>query len=139
MSSSGASHRPPAPATLPAEIETAVRAAQDKKGADILVMDLRGAGAFTDFFVICSGQNPRQVSAIAEHIEDALRQSQVRPSHVEGFERAEWVLLDYFDFIVHIFNRETRMFYALDRLWGSAPRITIADRDSRTASPPSTP
>jgi len=136
MSNPGASSRTAGADSLPLEIQKVVTAAQDKKGADILVMDLRGVGAFTDYFVICSGQNPRQVAAIAENIESALRESRVRPSHVEGYERAEWVLLDYFDFIVHIFNRETRLFYALDRLWGSAPRIMPAERDTRPASPP---
>jgi len=139
MSNPGASSRPSGADSLPAEILRAVKAAQDKKGADIVVMDLRDVGAFTDYFVICSGQNPRQVTAIAENIEQALKESHVRPSHVEGYKRAEWVLLDYFDFIVHIFNRETRLFYALDRLWGSAPRIAPAEHDGRPASSLSAP
>jgi len=136
MSNPGASSRTAGAHSLPVEIQEVVKAAQDKKGADILVMDLRGIGAFTDYFVLCSGQNPRQVTAIAENVEHALRECRVRPSHVEGYERAEWVLLDYFDFVVHVFNRETRLFYALDRLWGSAPRIVPPDRDPRPLSPP---
>jgi ribosome-associated protein len=116
---------------LPPAIQTVISAAQNKKATDIVVMDLREAGAFTDFFVVCSGQNPRQVKAVAEHIEETLRSAHIRPAHHEGYGRAEWVLLDYFDFIVHVFNRETRLFYALDRLWGSAPRIMPPQHDSR--------
>jgi ribosome-associated protein len=124
---------------LPPAIQTAIKAAQDKKAADIVVMDLREAGAFTDYFVICSGQNPRQVKAIAEHVEEALRSVHIRPAHHEGYGRAEWVLLDYFDFIVHVFNRETRLFYALDRLWGGAPRILPPEPGGRAAAGPTTP
>ncbi len=91
------------------------------------MLDLRKAGAFTDFFLICSAQNPRQVKAVVDTIEEHLRQGRVRPSHVEGYERAEWVLMDFFTFIVHVFTRETRLFYSLERLWGSAERIEIPD------------
>lgn len=110
---------------LPGEIRRAARAAEDKKASDLVALDLRKLGAFTDFFLICSGQNQRQVQAIADAIEEGLRSTGVRPNHVEGYERAEWILLDYFDFIIHVFNRETRVFYALERLWGSAVRIPI--------------
>jgi ribosome-associated protein len=91
------------------------------------VLDLRSVDGFTDFFVICSGKNVRQVQAIADAIEEALRKEQVRPAHVEGFQRAEWVLLDYFDFVVHVFSGERRDFYALERLWGSAGRVPLPD------------
>jgi ribosome-associated protein len=113
---------------LPAQVLQAVQAAQDKKAADVVVLDLHTVAGFTDYFVICSGQNPRQVKAIAAGIEDALRKSAAgKPNHVEGYDRAEWILLDYFDFIVHIFNPEARLFYALERLWGSAERIAMRD------------
>jgi ribosome-associated protein len=118
-------------ADLPAEIDRAVKAAEDKKALDVVVLDLREIAAFTDYFVICSGQSSRQVKAIADNVEEALRKTHVRPAHIEGYEHADWVLLDYFDFIVHVFNRETRLFYALDRLWGSARRIAPAESDSR--------
>jgi len=95
------------------------------------VLDLRSLQSFTDFFVICSGQNTRQVQAIADAVEDTLRKAQVRPAHVEGFDRAEWVLLDYFDFIVHVFNKERREFYALERLWGSAERVELQAEPTR--------
>ena len=77
--------------------------------------------------MLCSGQNPRQVKAIADGVEEALRAAKIRPAHVEGYERAEWVLMDYFYFIVHVFSPQTREFYALERLWGDAERIEISD------------
>ena len=116
-----------APARLPKQVESAIAAALDKKAADVMVLDLRKAGGFTDFFVICSGQNARQIKAIADAIQEQLRTQKVKPAHVEGYDRAEWVLLDYFDFIVHVFTREMRAFYGLERLWGTAARIPIAD------------
>jgi ribosome-associated protein len=108
---------------LPAEVELAVRAAEGKKAEDIVVLDLRKAAGFTDFFVICSGTNPRQIHAIADGVVEALSGEGVKPAHVEGSDRSEWILLDYFDFIVHIFAPGTRLFYGLERLWGSAERV----------------
>lgn len=116
---------------LPDVIERAVSAARDKKAIDLQVLDLRALDSFTDYFVICSGQNARQVQAIADAIEESLRKATVRPAHVEGFERAEWVLLDYFDFVVHVFNSERREFYSLERLWGSAERVKLPEEAPR--------
>jgi ribosome-associated protein len=110
---------------LPQEVMAAVQAARDKKAVDLVVLDLRALQTFTDYFVICSGQNVRQVQAIADGVEESLRKAQVKPAHTEGFERAEWVLLDYFDFIVHVFSTERREFYALERLWGSAEHVHL--------------
>ncbi len=118
---------PAAFADLPVQIQQAARAAQDTKATNVTVLDLRNASAFTDFFLICSGQNVRQVKAIADAVEEALLKTRTRPAHVEGYDRAEWVLLDYFDFIVHVFTPTTREFYALDRLWGSAERIEVPE------------
>jgi ribosome-associated protein len=112
---------------LTGEVSRAVRAALDKKATNIVVLDLRNTQAFTDFFVLCSGQNPRQVKAIADNVEDELRAVKVRPAHVEGYDRSEWVLMDFFTFIVHVFAPHTREFYALERLWGDAERIEITD------------
>lgn len=117
---------------LPAEIQQAAHAAQDKKALDLTVLDLHEASAFTDYFIICSGQNARQVKAIADAVEEALLKARTRPAHIEGYNRAEWVLLDYFDFIVHIFTPAMRAFYALDRLWGSAEPIDVPDLGLRT-------
>jgi ribosome-associated protein len=112
---------------LPSEVTRAVAAALDKKASDIVVLDLRHTPAFTDFFVVCSGQNSRQVKAIADNIEDTLRQAGVRPAHVEGYERGEWILMDFFTLIVHVFAPQKRDFYGLERLWGDAIRIEMAD------------
>jgi len=110
---------------LPAQIDRAIAAAEDKKAADLAVLDLRKAAGFTDFFVIASGANVRQVRAIADAVMEALAADGVKPAHVEGYDRSEWVLIDYFDFIVHVFAPETRMFYGLERLWGNAERIEV--------------
>jgi ribosome-associated protein len=112
---------------LTGEVGKAVRAALDKKASDVLVLDLRNTPAFTDFFVLVSGQNTRQVKAIADAVEEALRAAKVRPAHVEGYDRAEWILMDYFTFIVHVFTPQTRAFYSLERLWGDAERIEVSD------------
>jgi ribosome-associated protein len=112
---------------LSGEIARAVKAALDKKALDVVVLDLRHTPAFTDFFLLCSGQNTRQVHAIADAVEEALRAAKVRPNHVEGYDRGEWVLMDFFTFIVHVFTPQTREFYSLERLWGDAERIEIAD------------
>ncbi len=112
---------------LPAAITAAIEAAHGKKASHLVVLDLRKSSAFTDYFVLCTGQNVRQVTAISDAIRDALRALALRPTHVEGYDRAEWVLMDYFDFIIHIFTPSTREFYSLDRLWGQAERIEIPD------------
>ena len=112
---------------LPKAIQVAIEAARDKKATGVVVLDLKKAGAFTDYFVICSAANPRQVQAIADAVEHALKGQKQRPSLVEGYARAEWVLLDYFDFVVHVFSKHARDFYGLDRLWGSATRIEFPD------------
>jgi ribosome-associated protein len=112
---------------LTGEIARAVRAALDKKALEVVVLDLRHTPAFTDFFLLCSGQNTRQVQAIADAVEEAFRAVRIRPSHVEGYERAEWILMDFFTFIVHVFTPQTRAFYSLERLWGDAERIDVAD------------
>jgi ribosome-associated protein len=113
------------PVRLPDQVVRAVRAAEDKKASDIAVLDLRKAAGFTDYFVIASGSNPRQIRAIADSVMAALAEEGVKPAHVEGYDRSEWVLLDYFDFIVHIFAPETRLFYGLERLWGNAERVEV--------------
>ena len=110
---------------LPTEVALAIAAAQDKKALDLAVLDLRKGAAFTDFFIICTGANTRQVQAIAEGVRDALAKKGTKPALVEGLDRSEWVLVDYFDFVLHVFTPSTREFYALDRLWGDAERIEI--------------
>lgn len=121
---------------LTGDVARAVRAALDKKATDVVVLDLRGTPAFTDFFILCSGHNQRQVKAIADAVEDTLRAARVRPAHVEGYERAEWVLMDFFTFIVHVFTPQTRSFYSLERLWGDAERIELEDEPPPGAARP---
>ena len=108
------------------QVERAVHAAEDKKADGLVVLDLRKAAGFTDFFVICSGGSSRQIRAIADGVMEALAGEGVEPAHVEGYDRSEWILLDYFDFVVHVFAQETRVFYGLERLWGNAERVEIA-------------
>lgn len=113
---------------LPKGVASAIRAARDRKAVDIVVLDLRKAGGFTDYFVICTGTNPRQIHAIADAVNATLRSDLgERPALAEGANRSEWILLDYFDFVVHVFSRECRTFYDLERLWGNAERFPIAD------------
>jgi ribosome-associated protein len=119
--------RPSGGRRLSGDVAKAVGAAQDKKALDVVVLDLRQTPAFTDFFVLCSGANQRQVKAIADAVEDTLRAAKVRPAHIEGYDRAEWVLMDFFSFIVHVFTPQTREFYSLERLWGDAERIEVTD------------
>ena len=118
----------PAKPKLPKEVAGAVRAAQDKKASDIVVLDLRKAGGFTDYFVICTGQNPRQINAIADAVGETLRKDfGERPALAEGIQKSAWILLDYFNFVVHIFSPDCRSFYGLERLWGNAERHEFAD------------
>lgn len=106
----------------------AVHAAREKKAVDVVVLDLRKAGGFTDYFVMCTGTNPRQIQAIADAVTEALRKEfGERPALAEGIEKSEWILLDYFNFVVHVFSRECRAFYGLERLWGNAARSEFAD------------
>jgi ribosome-associated protein len=113
-------------AKFPKAVSTAIDAARDKKALDIVVLDLRKADGFTDFFVICTGANPRQITAIADAVQEALKQGGERPAGMEGTDASQWVLLDYFNFVVHVFSRECRTFYDLERLWGNARRHEVA-------------
>jgi ribosome-associated protein len=113
-------------ARLPSQVDRAIEAAEDKQAVDLVVLDLRKAAGFTDFFLIGSGTNTRQVRAIADAVMETLAGEGVKPAHVEGYDRSEWILLDYFDFVVHVFAPETRVFYGLERLWGNADRIEVA-------------
>jgi ribosome-associated protein len=112
---------------LPKDVAQAVQAALDKKASEVVILDLRHTPAFTDFFILCSGQNQRQVKAIAEAVEESLRAVRIRAAHIEGYDRAEWVLMDFFSFIVHVFTPQTRAFYSLERLWGDAHRIDVGE------------
>ena len=108
--------------SLPAPLRAAVRAALDKKAEDVRVLDLRAAAAFTDYFVLMHGNSSRQNAALAENIEFVLKQGHLRPLGVEGKAHGEWVLMDYGFFVVHIFSRAARDYYAMEKLWADAPR-----------------
>ena len=115
-------------AKLPKPVSGAVRVALDKKAEDVVVLDLRKANGFTDYFVICTGANARQITAIADGVRETLKRDfDERATLAEGVDRSEWILLDYFDFVVHIFSRDCRAFYGLERLWGNAERIEFRD------------
>jgi ribosome-associated protein len=101
----------------------AARAAAEKKATDAVVLDLREVASFTEYFLICTGASTRQVQAISNSVEDELRKAGRRPSHIEGYSSAEWILLDYGDFIVHVFSAASRRFYDLERLWRDAKRV----------------
>lgn len=125
----------PKMAKLPKAVTTAVRAARDKKAFDIVVLDLRKAGGFTDYFILCTGANARQIQAISDGVEDTLRTDlHERPALVEGVEKSEWVLLDYFNFVVHVFSRDCRAFYGLERLWGNAVRHDFPEEQRAAGS-----
>ena len=110
------------------QVARSVKAIADKKGEDVVILEMdRDTGAFTDYFVLCSGTNPRQIQAISDEIERQLAQAGARPNSLEGYNQAEWVLLDYVDFVVHIFSERARKFYDLERLWKSAKRLKPAD------------
>ena len=103
----------------------AVRAAESKKAVDVAVLDLRGITSFTDYFVICTGNNERQVQAISDAVGEGLKDHGERPLSVEGYGQAEWVLADYGDLIVHIFSPQARSYYDLERLWRNAKRVQV--------------
>lgn len=112
---------------LPSEVTRAAELALDRKAEDVVVLDLRGINSATDFFVLATGNSDVQVKAIAEHVRDELRGASVRADHVEGLDTGRWVLMDFIDFVVHVFHPESRSFYQLEALWGDAPRIEFED------------
>ena len=109
---------------LKQQVSAAIQACLDKKAEELSILEMeKGSGAFTDYFVLCSGTNPRQIQAIADEVELRLKGAGVRPTHVEGYNQAEWILIDYVDFVVHVFSEKARKFYDLERLWKSARRL----------------
>jgi ribosome-associated protein len=117
---------------LKKQVSEAISACQEKKAEDISVLELeKDSGAFTDYFVVCSGTNPRQIQAISDEVEERLDEAGLRPTHVEGYKQAEWVLLDYVDFVVHVFSEKARKYYDLERLWKSAKRLEPRELTAR--------
>ena len=112
--------------SLPDVVRRAAQAALDKKATDVVVLDLRPGASFTDFFLLASAANQKQMVAIADAVQESLREERMRPAHVEGYPRQEWILLDYGAFVVHLFTPRMRTFYDLERLWGGATRVEVA-------------
>jgi ribosome-associated protein len=104
----------------------ALQAAEDKKALDVKVLDLRPLTSFTDFLILCSGTNARQNQAIADEVERQLKEQGERPRSVEGYSNAEWILMDYTDYVVNIFTEKARAYYDLERLWRDAPPVATA-------------
>ncbi len=127
------------PDDLKEALRLTVQAALDKKGFQIVVLDVSELTSYTDGFVLCSAANLRQIAAIADEVAKRLGKSGRLPLHVEGQARSEWVLLDFGDFIVHLFTEEKRGYYALDALWGDAPRLSAESLGVEAASPPLRP
>jgi len=116
---------------LKRQVSEAIHACEDKKAEEITVLELeKDSGAFTDYFVVCSGTNSRQIQAIADEVEERLEKAGMRPAHTEGYRQAEWVLLDYVDFVVHVFSETARKYYDLERLWKSAKRMEPAELEA---------
>jgi ribosome-associated protein len=113
---------------LKRQVSEAIAACQEKKAEEITILELeQGSGAFTDYFVLCSGTNPRQIQTIADEVEVRLERTGMRVTHMEGYKQAEWILLDYVDFVVHVFSEKARKFYDLERLWKSAKKVDVAE------------
>jgi ribosome-associated protein len=112
----------------------AVDAALDKKAENIVVLDLREAGAFTDYFLVCTGLSTPQIQAIADEINRRMIEHGARLAHREGYDAAEWVLLDYGEFVAHIFSEKARLYYDLERLWRSGRRIHIPEPGGERAA-----
>ena len=123
--------------SLPEGVRLAVGAAQSKKAGGITVLDLAGLGAFTEYFVICTGYSTRQLQAICNEIEEVLYKEMKRtPEHREGHRSAEWALLDFGSFIVHVFGEQARRYYDLERLWRAAPSLLMPDEPGESAERP---
>jgi ribosome-associated protein len=119
------------------QISEAIHACQDKKAEELTILELdKKSGAFTDYFVICSGTNPRQIQAISDEVELRLKGAGVYPHNIEGYQQAEWVLLDYVDFVVHVFSESARRYYDLERLWRSAKKRTISELTQKARKRP---
>jgi ribosome-associated protein len=128
-------------AQIRSQVVSAVQACEEKKGEDLSILEMdQNSSAFTDYFIICTGKNPRQIQAIADEVELRLKKAGVPANQVEGYSQADWILIDYVDFVVHVFSEASRKFYDLERLWKSAKKVTIQDlkkpvpRAKKTAS-----
>ena len=111
--------------TAERKVRRAARAALDKRATDLIVLDVQGLSSVTDYFLLCSGKSTTHLKTITDAIRDELKREGVRPLHAEGVPASGWILLDYGDVLVHVFLEETRAYYALERLWGDAPAVSL--------------
>jgi len=111
--------------SLPSEVKASVKASLEKMGEELVVLDLRGIASFTDFFIIMHGNSSRQNTAIYESVKKEMKKQKIKPLSVEGRERADWILMDFGSFIVHVFSKEAREYYSLEKLWGDAPKFSF--------------
>jgi ribosome-associated protein len=107
-------------------LKIALKAADDKKALDIVILDISHIASFASYFLFCSGESSRQIQAIADEVEARMKDSGFRPSHIEGYRNAEWILMDYMDLVVHIFSRNARAYYDLERLWRDGKKMDVA-------------
>jgi ribosome-associated protein len=113
---------------LKAQLTTAIAACREKKADELTILEMdKNSGAFTDYFLICNGSNPKQIQAISDEIELRLKRAGTYPNSIEGHKQAEWILLDYVDFVVHVFSPGARSYYDLERLWRAAKKLSPAD------------
>ena len=110
---------------LSGEVRRAVELARDRKAREMVALDMRGVSSATDFFLVMTGTSDIHVRSVAEHVIEELKKDDVRPSHVEGLSGGRWVLIDYIDFVVHVFHPAAREFYQLERLWGDTPQLAL--------------
>jgi ribosome-associated protein len=108
-------------------LKLAVISADDKKAHDIVALDISGIASFASYFLLCTGDSSRQMQAIADEVEKRLKEIGIRPSHVEGYQNSEWILLDYQDMVIHIFSKSARVYYDLERLWRDGKKIDISE------------
>jgi ribosome-associated protein len=106
-------------------LKIALKAADDKKAHDLVALDISAIASFADHFIVCTGDSSRQMQAIADEVEERLKACGIRPSHVEGYQNAEWILMDYIDLVVHIFSKNARIYYDLERLWRDGKKLDV--------------
>ena len=120
-------------------LKVAINAADDKKAYDLVALDISEIASFTSYFLFCTGDSSRQMQAIADEVEKKLKASGLRPSHVEGYKNAEWILMDYIDLVIHIFSKSARAYYDLERLWRDGKKLDPSKFIQERARKPSPP
>jgi len=118
-------------------LKIAINAADEKKAYDLVALDISEIASFANYFLFCTGDSSRQNQAIADEIEQQLKDSGIRPSHVEGYKNAEWILMDYMDFVVHIFSKNARTYYDLERLWRDGKKLDTSEYIQQRTHKPS--